>query len=151
MLEWMAQQEQHEFSHISCCLLTPAPATCVKNNKEVNRQQVVKRMKVAIAREMRHQMSAEKTTVITFFHELYETKKRDPNVVMQGLKKLKSESAKRDAPKNIIYIHSKGFGGTQFHITMIHNRCNRSIHNFLTIWEWFYNKRGIWKSLTNHR
>jgi hypothetical protein len=47
--------------------------------------------------------------------------------VAQTLKKLKLDSAKRDALKNNIYIRTKGFGWTEFHITVIHNRQPRSI------------------------
>ena len=53
--------------------------------------------------------------------------KGDPKVVAQTLKKLNSDSAKRDALTNNIYIRTKGFGWTEFHITMIHNRQQRSI------------------------
>ncbi len=54
--------------------------------------------------------------------------KGDPKVMAQTSKKLKSDSAKRDAPKNNIYRRTKGFGWSEFHITMIHNHQQRSIH-----------------------
>jgi hypothetical protein len=87
-------------------------------------------MKVKIARELADQKAAEKLIERTFCCKLYDTKycmKGDPKVVAQTLIKLKSESPKRDALKNNIYICTKGFGWIQFHITMIHNWCNRSI------------------------
>jgi hypothetical protein len=127
----MAQRGQNEYSNISCCLLTPdAPATHVKNNEEINRQRVAKRMKVEIAQELADKKAAEKTIERTFFCRMYDSKyciKGDPKVVVQKLKQLKSESAKRDALKNNIYICTKRFGWSQFHITMIHNQQNRSI------------------------
>jgi hypothetical protein len=127
----MAQQRQNEYSHISCCLLTPdAPATHVKNNEEINRQQVAKKVKGEISQELADKKAVEKTTERTFFCRTYNSEyciKGDPKVVAQKLKQLKSESTKRDALKNNIYIHTKGFGWSQVHITMIHNRRNRSI------------------------
>ena len=102
----------------------------MKNNEEVKRQRNAKRMKVEIARELGEKKAAEKTIERTFFRKLYNSKycmKGDPKVVAQTLKKLNSDSAKRDALKNNIYIRTKGFGWTEFHITMIHNRQQRSI------------------------
>jgi len=107
-----------------------APATHVKNNEEVKRQRNAKRMKVEIARELGEKKAAEKTIERTFFRKLYDSKycmKGDPKVVAQTLKKLNLDSAKRDALKNNIYIHSEGFGWMEFHITMIHNHQPRSI------------------------
>ncbi len=66
----------------------------------------------------------------TFFRKLYDSKlcmKGDPKVVAQRLKQLTSESAKRDALKNNIYIRTMGFSWNLFHITMIHNWQNTSI------------------------
>ncbi len=102
----------------------------MKNNEDVKRQRNAKRMKVEIARELGEKKAAEKTIERTFFRKLYDLKycmKVDPKVMAQTLKKLNSDSAKRDALKNNIYIHTKGFGLTEFHITMIHNRQQRSI------------------------
>jgi hypothetical protein len=90
-----------------------APATRVKNNKEVKRQRIVKRMKVEIARELGEKKAAEKMIKRTFFRKLYDSEycmKEDPKVMAQKLKQLKLESAKRDALKNNIYIRTKGFG-----------------------------------------
>jgi hypothetical protein len=101
----------------------------VKNNEEVTRQRIAKRMKVEIARELGEKKAAEKTIERIFFRKLYDSEycmKGDPKVVARKLKQLKSESAKRDALKNNIYIRTKGFGWMDFHITMIHNRQNRS-------------------------
>jgi hypothetical protein len=73
--------------------------------------------------------AAEKKIERTLFRELYDSEycmKGDPKVVAQKLKQLTLESAKRDALKNNIYIRTKGFGWMEFHITMIHNRQNRS-------------------------
>jgi hypothetical protein len=106
-----------------------APATR-RNNEEMKRQRNAKRMKVEIARELGEKKAAKKTIKRTFFRKLYDSKycmKGDPKVVAQTLKKLKSDSAKRNAPKNNIYIRTKGFGWMEFHITMIHNRQPRSI------------------------
>jgi hypothetical protein len=69
-----------------------------------------------------------------FSLKLYDSKycmKGNPKVVTQALKTLKTESAMRDALKNNIYIRTKEFGRTQYHIMMIHNWCNRSIHELL--------------------
>jgi hypothetical protein len=102
----------------------------VKNNLEVKRQRNAKKMKVEIARELGEKKATEKTIERTFFRKLYDSKyctKGDPKVVAQTLKKLKLDSAKRDALKNNIYIRTKGFGWTEFHITVIHNRQPRSI------------------------
>jgi len=107
-----------------------APATCVKNNEEVKRQRNAKRMKVEIARELGEKKAAKKTIKRTLFRLLYDLKycmKGHPNVVAQTLKKLNSDSAKRDALKNNIYIRTKGFGWTEFHITIIHNHQPRYI------------------------
>ncbi len=101
----------------------------MKNNEEVTRQRIAKRMKVEIARELGEKKAAEKTIERIFFRKLYDSEycmKGDPKVVARKLKQLKSESAKRDALKNNIYIRTKGFGWMDFHITMIHNRQNRS-------------------------
>jgi hypothetical protein len=128
-----------------------APATCVKNNEEVKRQRNAKRMKVEIARELGEKKAAEKTIEMTFFRKLYDSKycmKGDPKVVAQTLNKLNSDSAKRDALKNNIYIRTKGFGWTEFHITMIHNRQQRSIRELsdhLRLSE----RSRIWRSQTN--
>jgi hypothetical protein len=106
-----------------------APATRVKNNKELKRQRIAKRMKVEIARELGDKKAAEKTIERIFFRNLYYSEycmKGDPKVVAQKLKQLKLESAKRDALKNNIYIRTKGFGWMEFHITMIHNWKYRS-------------------------
>ena len=87
-------------------------------------EQFYKRMKVEIARELGEKAAVEKTIKRTFFCKLRDSKycmKGDPKVVGQTLKKLKSDSAKRDALKNNIYTHTKGFGWVKFHITMIHN------------------------------
>ena len=87
-------------------------------------------MIVKIARELREKAAAEKTIKRTFFHKLYDSKycmKGDPKVVTKTIKKLKLDSAKRDALTNNIYISTKGFGWMEFHITMIHNRQPRSI------------------------
>ena len=103
----------------------------MKNNEELKRQRIAKRMKVEIARELGEKKAAEKTIERTFFRKLYDSEycmKGDPKVVTLKLKKLKSESAKRDALKNNIYILTKGFGWMEFHITMIHNRQKRSTH-----------------------
>ena len=103
----------------------------MKNNEEVTRQRNAKRMKVEIARELGEKKAAEKRIERKFFRKLYDSEycmKDDPKVVAQKLKQLKSESAKRDALKNNIYIRTKGFGWMEFHITMIHNRKNRSPH-----------------------
>ena len=71
----------------------------------------------------------EKTTERTYFCKLYDSEycmNGDLNVVARKLKQLKSESTKRDALKNNIYICTEGFGWMEIHITMIHNRQNRS-------------------------
>ena len=57
-------------------------------------------MKVEIARELGEKKVADKTIERTFFCKLYDSKycmKGDPKVVVQTLKKLNSDSAKRDA------------------------------------------------------
>ncbi len=77
----------------------------MKNNKEVKRQRIAKRMKVEIARELGEKEAVEKMIKRTFFCKLYDSEycmKGDPKVVAQKLKQLKSESAKRDALKNNI-------------------------------------------------
>jgi hypothetical protein len=50
-----------------------APATLVKNNEEVKRQRIVKRMKVEIARELGEKKAVEKTIKRTFFCKLYDS------------------------------------------------------------------------------
>jgi hypothetical protein len=85
-------------------LESDAPATRVKNNEEVKRQRIAKRMKVEIARELGEKKAAEKTIKRMFFRKLYDSEycmKGDPKVVARKLKQLKSESAKRDALKKI--------------------------------------------------
>jgi hypothetical protein len=93
---------------------TPTPLTIAEfamhPPPEVKRQRNAKRMKVEIARELGEKKAAEKTIERTFFRKLYDSKycmKGDPKVVAQTLKKLNSESAKRDALKNNIYIRTK--------------------------------------------
>jgi hypothetical protein len=66
-------------------------------------------MKVEIVRELGEKKVAEKTTERTFFRKLYDSKycmKGDPKVVVQTLKQLNLDSAKRDALKNNIYIRT---------------------------------------------
>jgi hypothetical protein len=74
-------------------------------------------MKVEIARELADQKAAEKIIERTFFHKLYDTKycmKGDPKMVAQTLKKLRSESAKRDALKTKSTSAQRDLGGLNF-------------------------------------
>ncbi len=55
---------------LSVFILDPdAPATRVKNNEELKRQRIAKRMKVEIARELGEKKAAEKTIERTFFRK----------------------------------------------------------------------------------
>jgi hypothetical protein len=84
----MARLGRNDHSHLLCCILaTDAPATCAKNNEEVNRQQVAKRMKREIARDVADQKAAKKMIEWIYFRKMYDTKycmKGDPKVVAQN-------------------------------------------------------------------